>query len=83
VSNPFLVDERLRRLEIAVAALRTAVDNATLGVTVFRGDVFLPKRNDSNRGKPSQEGRIIYNEDDSKLNIDNGTNWTLADGTTT
>ena len=28
-------------------------------------------------------GRIIFNTDDGQLNIDDGTNWTLPDGTTT
>jgi hypothetical protein len=38
---------------------------------------------DANRGAAGTAGRIIFNSDDGQLNIDDGTNWTLPDGTTT
>jgi len=44
---------------------------------------FLPIKTDSNRGSAGQEGREIFNSDDGQINIDDGTNWTLPDGTTT
>jgi hypothetical protein len=43
----------------------------------------LPVLNDSNRGDAGNAGRIIFNTDDNQVNIDNGTDWTLSDGTTT
>jgi len=38
---------------------------------------------DANRGAAGNAGRVIFNTTDGNLNIDNGTNWILPDGTTT
>jgi len=38
---------------------------------------------DATRPTAGVEGRVIYNSDDGQLNIDNGTDWTLPDGTVT
>ena len=38
---------------------------------------------DANRGAAGTAGRIIFNTDDGQLNVDDGTNWTLPDGTIT
>ena len=38
---------------------------------------------DATRGSAGTAGRIIFNTDDGQINIDDGTNWTLPDGTTT
>ena len=38
---------------------------------------------DATRPTPGTTGRIIYNSTDGNLNIDNGTNWILPDGTST
>lgn len=43
----------------------------------------IPVLTDASRGDPGQEGRVIFNSDDGQLNIDDGTNWTLPDGSTT
>lgn len=43
----------------------------------------LPVLTDSTRGSPGTKGRLIFNDDDGQLNVDDGTNWTLPDGTTT
>lgn len=43
----------------------------------------LPVLEDSNRGNPGQAGRVIFNTDDGQINIDDGTDWTLSDGTVT
>lgn len=40
-------------------------------------------RTNANRGAAGTTGRIIFNTDDGQLNIDDGTNWTLPDGTVT
>ena len=45
--------------------------------------LIVPTKTDTTRGSPGQKGRIIFNDDDGKLNVDDGTNWTLPDGTTT
>lgn len=38
---------------------------------------------DANRGAAGTNGRVIFNTDDGNLNIDDGTNWILPDGTIT
>lgn len=38
---------------------------------------------DANRGSAGTAGRVIFNTTDNNLNIDDGTNWILPDGTTT
>lgn len=43
----------------------------------------LPSYNDASRPSPSTAGRMIWNTDDDMINIDDGANWTLPDGTTT
>lgn len=43
----------------------------------------VPTFTDATRGAAGTKGRVIFNEDDGQLNIDDGTNWTLPDGTTT
>jgi hypothetical protein len=46
-------------------------------------DFVVPVRSDSDRGSAGTAGRIIFNTTDGQLNVDDGTNWTLPDGTTT
>lgn len=43
----------------------------------------VQSRTDTNRGAAGTTGKIIFNTDDGQLNIDDGTNWTLPDGTVT
>ena len=43
----------------------------------------VPIKTDATRGDPGAEGRVIFNVDDGNLNIDDGTNWILPDGTAT
>jgi len=38
---------------------------------------------DAQRPAAGTAGLIIFNTDDGQLNIDDGTNWTLPDGSTT
>jgi hypothetical protein len=47
------------------------------------GHVILPSDTDAARGAAGTAGRVIFNTDDGQLNVDDGTNWTLPDGTTT
>ena len=46
-------------------------------------DILLPVYDDAGRPAAGYAGRMIFNSDDGHLNIDDGTNWTLPDGTTT
>ena len=43
----------------------------------------IPTFTNATRGDPGRPGRVIFNSDDSKLNVDTGAHWTLPDGTTT
>lgn len=43
----------------------------------------LPVKTDATRGDPGNIGRMIFNVDDGMINVDDGLNWTLPDGTIT
>ena len=60
-------------------------DDVVLDETlVVNGDYLqVPVKTDATRVAAGTAGRIIFNTDDGQLNIDDGTNWTLPDGTTT
>lgn len=47
------------------------------------GAFQFPVFTDANRPLPGTAGRVIFNTTDGNLNIDNGTNWILPDGTIT
>lgn len=49
----------------------------------YAGTTIFPSYSDSNRPAVGNVGRVIFNTDDGNLNIDNGTNWILPDGTVT
>ena len=49
----------------------------------FKNPITFPVYTDSTRPDPGIQGRVIFNSDDGNLNIDNGTDWILPDGTTT
>lgn len=51
----------------------------------FQNDCFLklPVMSDATRGAAGTTGRVIFNSTDGNLNIDNGANWILPDGTVT
>lgn len=50
---------------------------------VFVQSIYLKPLTNATRGAAGTAGRVIFNSDDGQLNIDDGTNWTLPDGTTT
>lgn len=52
-------------------------------VWTIMSSLQTPIKTDATRGGADEPGRVIYNEDDGQLNIADGTNWTLPDGTTT
>jgi len=60
-------------------AIQEAVGYARRGFDLFKAPVYT----DATRPSAGTAGRIIFNSDDGQLNIDNGTNWTLPDGTVT
>lgn len=47
------------------------------------GFLHVPSFTDGTRGAAGTAARVIFNTTDGQLNIDDGTNWTLPDGTTT
>ncbi len=49
----------------------------------FNQVLHFPVYDDAGRPAAGTAGRVIYNTTDSNLNIDNGTNWVLPDGTAT
>lgn len=48
-----------------------------------RGNIVFQSYTDANRPNANQAGRVIFNTDDGNLNICDGANWLLPDGTTT
>lgn len=53
-------------------------------VSLRDSDLFANIFTDTTRPTAgAAEGRVIFNSTDGQLNIDDGTNWTLPDGTTT
>lgn len=55
----------------------------TAGRAIFDGVLRVQVTNDAGRGAAGEAGRVIFNTDDGNLNIDDGTNWILPDGSTT
>jgi len=50
---------------------------------ITRQDMRQPITTDATRGGPGIPGRVLFNIDDQNLNIDDGQNWILPNGTTT
>jgi hypothetical protein len=59
------------------------VSNSTVFKVLGTGHMQLKVLTDATRGSAGTAGQVIFNSDDGQLNIDDGTNWTLPDGTTT
>lgn len=78
------VARQLRMLALAVAKNQERLNNISREVRdwEFDGDFTPPKRSDNTRGSAGRAGRVVFNTDSGLLNIDDGTNWTLPDGTT-
>lgn len=43
----------------------------------------MPVYTDATRPAAGTQGQFFFNSDDGQMNVDDGTNWTLPDGTTT
>jgi len=52
-------------------------------VLLRESELFARTYTDTSRPAAGVIGKIIFNSTDGQLNIDDGTNWTLPDGTTT
>lgn len=65
----------IRALTTRIRALETAERSEVAG--------GHPQATDATRGAAGQSGRVIFNTDDGQLNVDDGTNWTLPDGSVT
>lgn len=68
------------------SAFRRAVSNVLSRIAQEIGNVNeMPSFSDADRPGAGDvtAGTVIWNTDDSQLNISDGTNWTLPDGTTT
>lgn len=62
------------------AAFRQIFDRFASNVVTALGSIF-PKVTDATRPAPGTAGRVVFNVDDGNLNIDDGTDWILPDGT--
>jgi len=62
---------------------RWSIDGINPLFRLAREGFWPPYHTDGTRPAPGQEGRIIYNRSDKNLNIDDGVNWILPDGTIT
>lgn len=79
--NSFLREFVRNIEEIRLIASEVTESHATSLDAYENGE--MPVLTDATRGSPGTAGRVIFNTDDGQLNIDDGTNWTLPDGTTT
>lgn len=61
--------------------LKSVMDDTNVALRVIL--TAVPVKTNATRGAAGTAGRIIFNSDDGNLNIDDGTNWILPDGTTT
>ncbi len=52
-------------------------------VTLREREILSNIYTDTSRPAAGTIGKVIFNTTDGQLNIDDGTNWTLPDGTTT
>jgi len=73
---------KLAEVTLSAGAITAILDRRS--ETLLRDNMpRLPVYSDSSRPAAGVMGRLIFNSDDGKINIDNGSNWTLPDGTTT
>lgn len=69
----------MMRLTTTSANFASDIDLTMTGQALLTIGVYT----DAQRPAAGTAGRVIFNSDDGQLNIDDGTNWTLPDGTTT
>ncbi|HAI11065.1 MAG TPA: hypothetical protein DCM28_05130 [Phycisphaerales bacterium] len=76
---PAVPHVKLAEVTMADGVITSILDRRGEGLS----DILLPVYDDAGRPAAGYAGRMIFNSDDGHLNIDDGTNWTLPDGTTT
>jgi hypothetical protein len=83
----FYNSTRNRGLVCASGVTTVKYDSGGLSVytdkITFNMVLHFPVYDDAGRPAAGTAGRVIYNTTDGNLNIDNGTNWILPDGTVT
>ncbi len=52
-------------------------------VLLRESEVLTITYTDTSRPAAGEVGKVIFNTTDGQLNVDDGTNWTLPDGTAT
>ena len=67
------------KVEVGASSVNVLDDISMSSQTTLKLGVYT----DAQRPAAGTAGRIIFNSDDGNLNIDDGTNWILPDGTTT
>jgi len=76
---PAVPHYKLAEVTMSGGAITQILDRRAEGVS----DVLLPTYTNAARPAAGTAGRVIFNTDDGQINVDDGTNWTLPDGTTT
>lgn len=74
---PAYPHRRLAEVTMASGAITAILDRRSEGLS----DVLLPTYTTGARPAASTAGRVIFNTTTSKINIDTGAAWVLADGT--
>lgn len=67
---------------VSAVNLKLIRGNTTI-VTIDGSTIRIPSGTDASRGSAGNAGRMFFNTDDGQINISDGTNWTLPDGTST
>lgn len=70
-------------LTLSASGTEVVMSSSNKTISLNNADYLLTNYTNSSRPAAGVAGRTIFNTDDGQLNIDDGTNWTLPDGTTT
>ena len=76
---PTIPHRKLAEVTMVSSEITQILDRRGEGLS----DTLLPTFDDAGRPAAGYAGRMIFNTDDSQINIDTGSEWTLPDGTTT
>lgn len=77
------VDKVIRDITAGIEAFRIRLSDIIGDHADLLDGPQMPVKTDASRGAAGTAGLVIFNSDDGQLNIDDGTNWTLPDGTAT
>ena len=76
---PAITHVKLAEVTLVDGVITAILDRRVEGLS----DHLLPVYDDAGRPAAGYAGRMIFNSDDTNLNIDTGSAWILPDGTTT